>query len=155
MTSARDQLARFIQSEGHRVEMTLAADDDKVAELLFRSRGSVLSVQVREGDSPSFQIATAYEIPTWARERAQNANTLRDVATGLNNVRFTLASNGKNFAATLDCGAMTLEAFQRDLWSNVARVREAGIAAIERILDRSESHAAADKFIRSLQRGFH
>lgn len=155
MTPVRDQLARFIQSEGHRVEMTLADDDDTAAELIFRSRGSVVSIHVNEGEPPGFQIATAYEIPLGARERAQNANTLRDVATDLGNVRFTLAGNGKNFAATLDCGPMTLEAFQRDLWPNVARVREAGIAAIERILDRSESRAAADKFIRSLQRGSH
>lgn len=153
MTQAREQLADFIQSQGHRVQMTLADDDDTVAELLFRVRGSVVSVRVREGDPPAFQIATAYEIPPWARERAQNANTLYDVATNLDDVRFTLASNGKNFAATLDCDDMALESFQRSLWPNVARVREAGIAAIERILDRTESHAAADKFIRSLQRG--
>jgi hypothetical protein len=155
MTPTRDQLARFIQSEGHRVEMTLAADNDKVAELVFRARGSVISVHVNEGDPPTFRIATAYEIPSWARERAQNASTLRDVATDLDDVRFALASNGKNFAATLDCGAMALDAFQRDLWSNVARVREAGVAAIESILDRSESRAAANKFIRSLQGGLH
>jgi hypothetical protein len=155
MTPVREQLARFIQSEGHRVEMTLSAGDENAAELLFRARGSVVSIHVIEGDPASFQIATAYEIPSWARERAQNASTLHDVATVLDSVRFTLASNGRTFAATLDCGAIALDAFQRDLWVNVARVREAGVAAIERILDRSESRAAANKFIRSLQRGLH
>jgi hypothetical protein len=152
MSLAREQLARFIQSEGHRVEMALP-DDELVAEVLFRTRGYIVSVTVHEGDPPSFEIATAYEIPPWARERKQNATTLRDVARDAGDVRFALASDGKNFVAELHCEERTLESFRRDFWPSVARVREAGIAALERILDRSESRAAADKFIKSLQSG--
>ncbi len=151
MTLLREELARFIQAEGHRVEVALAGDG--VAELLFRSRGYVFSVGVREGEPPHFQIATAYEIPPWARERAQNAVTLRDVANDVGAVHFVLAPNGKNFVVTLDCAGASPQEFQRDFWTSVARVREAGVAALERILDRSESRAAANKFIKSLTRG--
>ena len=153
MTFVRDELARFIQSEGHRVELALLTEASENAELLFRTRGYVFSVNVREGDPPHFEISTAYEIPPWARERAQNATTLQDVANDVGDVHFTLASNGKNFVVTLDYGGDALQAFQRDFWPNVGRVREAGIAALERILDRSESRAAANKFIKSLTRG--
>ncbi len=152
MTLVREQLAHFIQSEGHRVELGLLGDDDDTAELLFRTRGYVVSVVVHEGEPPRFTIATAYEIPPWARERAQNATTLQDVAGDVGGIRFTLSSNGKNFMVAIERQS-DLEAFQREFWPNVARVREAGIAALERILDRSESRAAANKFIKSLQRG--
>lgn len=151
MTLLREELARFIQAQGHRVEVSLAGDG-AAAELFFRSRGYVFSVGVREGEPPHFEIATAYEIPPWARERAQNAVTLQDVANDVGGVHFVLAPNGKNFVVTLDCGSTSPQEFQRDFWTNVAHVREAGIAALERILDRSESRAAANKFITSLTR---
>lgn len=147
-----DELAHFIQNEGHRVEVSLAENGES-AELLFRTRGYVFSVLAHEGEHPHFQIATAYEIPPWARERAQNAITLQDVANDVGDVRFTLAPNGKNFVVSLEYSGETLQAFQREFWPNVARVREAGIAALEQILDRSESRAAANKFITSLTRG--
>ena len=152
MTLLREELARFIQIEGHRVEVA-PMGDGAAAELLFRSRGYVFSVGAREGEPPHFAIATAYEIPPWARERAQNAVTLQDVANDVGDVHFVLAPNGKNFVVRLDCAGASLQEFQRDFWTSVARVREAGVAALERILDRSESRAAANKFIKSLTRG--
>lgn len=153
MPLVRDELARFIQSEGHRVEIAVTGEAGDRAELLFRSRGYVFSVMVAEGATPHFEIATAYEIPPWARERAQNATTLADVASDVGDVRFTLAPNGKTFIVTLDCDGDALPSFQRSFWPNVGRVREAGVAALERILDRSETRAAANKFIKSLTRG--
>ncbi len=151
----RERLARFIQGEGHRVEMALS-DDESVAELLFRTRGYVVSVTVHEGEPPRFEVATAYEIPSWARERAQNATVLQDVADDADGVHFTLAPDGKHFVAVLECAGLELEAFQSEFWGCVGRVRDAGISALERIFDRSESRAAADKFIKSLQsRGTH
>ena len=150
MSATRDELARFIQGEGHRVEI---GTDGAEKDLLFRTRGYVFSVIVHDGDPPHLEIATAYEIPPWARERAQNATTLQDVANDVGDVHFTLAPNGKNFIVTLDCGTQPVATFQRDFWTNVTRVREAGVSALERILDRSESRAAADKFIKSLTRG--
>lgn len=152
MTSTREAVAQFIESEGHRVDLGDAAHGAN-AELLFRTRGYVFSVGVREGDPPHFHVTTAYEIPPWARERAQNDTTLRDVAHDVGDVHFVLAPNGKNFVVRLDVVDATLQGFQRNFWPNVARVREAGVAALERILDRSESHAAANKFITSLIRG--
>jgi hypothetical protein len=152
MSLVRDELAHFIQSEGHRVDVALLDEDGRCAELLFRTRGYVFSVTVVEGEAPGLEIATAYEIPPWARERAQNATTLRDVASDVDGVRFALAANGKTFVVRLCC-AQTLAEFERDFWSSIARVREAGVAALERILDRSESRAAANKFITSLTRG--
>jgi hypothetical protein len=152
MTVVREELARFIQSEGHRVEFGLFGEDESTAELLFRTRGYVVSIAVHEGEPPRFAIATAYEIPPWARERAQNKTTLRDVAVDVGGVGFTLAPNGKNFVVAIE-REEPLEAFLRGFWPNVARVREAGIAALERILDRGESRAAANKFIKTLQPG--
>ncbi len=149
----RDDLARYIENEGHRVEIGPPREGSDAVELLFRSRGYVFSVGVREGDPPGFDVATAYEIPPWARERAQNAIALQETAKDLGNVRFLLASNGKNFVVTLVLEKTPLQEFQRDLWVNVARVREGGVAALERILNRSESRAAANKFIKSLTRG--
>jgi hypothetical protein len=151
MPLLRDELARFIQAEGHRVEVAAANERSDRSEILFRTRGYVFSVLIREEPS-HFEIATAYEIPPWARERAQNATTLADVAVDVGDVRFTLAPNGKNFVVTLDCGGDSLAQFERAFWPYVARVREAGVAALEQILDRSESRAAANKFITSLTR---
>ena len=148
----RDALTRFIESEGHRVEVTPLDEKGDAAELLFRSRGYVFSVGVHESEPPCFEITTAYEIPPWARERVQNAITLQDTAKNLGDVRFLLASNGKNFVVTLLLPGVSLPEFQRDFWANVARVREAGIAGLESILNRSESRAAANKFIESLTR---
>ena len=148
----REQLARFIQGEGHRVELALLDDEGQDAELLFRTRGYVVSVSVRESDPPAFAVSTAYEIPPWSRERVQNATTLHDAARDSDNLTFTLAPNGKSFVVALESNA-TLEAFQREFWQTVAKVREGGVAALERILDRSESRAAANKFIKSLLRG--
>ncbi len=147
-----EELARFIQSEGHRVEMVADESGDR-AELIFRARGYIFSVNVHDENPPHFDVATAYEIPPWARERAQNATALQDVANDVGGVRFALAANGKTFVVTLDCGSRPLQAFQSDFWSSVARVRDAGVSALERILDRSESRAAANKFITSLTRG--
>jgi hypothetical protein len=152
MTSTHEALAQFIESEGHRVDLDDATRGPN-AELLFRTRGYVFSVGIREGAPPHFHVATAYEIPPWARERAQNDTTLNDVAHDVGDVHFALAPNGKNFVVRLDVADATLQEFQRNFWPYVARVREAGIAALERILDRSESHAAANKFITSLIRG--
>lgn len=151
MSLAREQLARFIEDEGHRVEVSVSADDDSFATLLFRTRGCIVSLAVREEEPPRFTLAAAFEIPSWARERAYNATILQDAASDTNGVRLALASNGTNFVATLERSGETIEAFQRDFWPSVACVREAGVAALEQILDRSESRAAADKFIKSLQ----
>lgn len=152
MTPLRDQLARFIEGEGHRIELAIL-DDGRTAELLFRTRGYVVCVAVKEDDPAWFSIATAYEIPPWARERAQNATILHDVAKDRNGIRLTLAPNGKNFVVLFEYAGGTLEAFQGEFWPSVARVRDAGVAALERILDRSETRAAANKFITSLTRG--
>ncbi|MGH7736636.1 MAG: hypothetical protein ACREMP_02020 [Candidatus Tyrphobacter sp.] len=148
----RDELTRFIQGQGHRIEVTDPSDEAQAGELLFRTRGCVFSVAGREGNPPYFEIATAYEIPPWSRERAQNATVLQDAAGNGAGVRFALARSGKSFTVTCGCAA-ELADFELAFWANVACVRQAGVAALERILDRSESHAAADKFIKSLTKG--
>jgi hypothetical protein len=152
MISSRERLARFIQSEGHRASMTLPEDDESAAEIVFRTRGYAVSVVVWEGNPPQFEVVTAFEIPEWATERAQTADILHDAARD-EGMHFQQSGDGKTFAAVLDCGAMPLETFQEQFWPAVTKVRNAGVAALERVLDRSESKAAADKFIRSLQRG--
>lgn len=152
MPSARELIKRFIESEGHKVDAA-PADDAGVSELLFRTRGQVFSVTTTEGDESAFSISTAYEIPDWARERGQNAEALLRVHNAHPLVDFTLAHDGTLFVATLDEHAHSSQELIDDFWTLVNRVRDAGAAAIEDIVDRTESKVAAEKFINSFMMG--
>ncbi len=153
MPRVREAIARFIEAQGHKVDATPVDPGSGVSELLFRSRGQVYSVTTTENDAGLYSISTAYEIPDWARERGHNAETLESVGEDHPGVVFSLAHDGGLFVATLDEAAGTPEAFKEAFWELVGRVREAGAQAIERILDRTESRFAAEKFINSFMRG--
>ncbi len=149
MTLVRETISRFIESEGHKVDVAALDDDEGVSEILFRTRGQVFSITTNENDPGTFTVSTAYEVPEWAREQTQNAETLEGVHDEFPDVGFVLAHDDALFVATNDQEAGSPEAFMIVFWDAVTRVREAGTRAIERIVDRTESKAAAEKFINS------
>jgi hypothetical protein len=153
MPLVRDTIAHFIKAEGHKVDIAAIDDESGVSEILFRTRGQVFSITTYEKAPGSFTISTAYEIPDWAREAHGNLETLTHVGDDYPDVAFAMAHDGGLFIASCDEEHDSPESFTRTLWETVARVREAGSHAIERIVDRTESKAAAEKFINSFMRG--
>lgn len=153
MTRVREMISKFIESEGHRVDVASLDDETGTSEILFRTRGQVFSVTTYENEPGTFTISTAYEVPDWAREQAQNAETLEHVHDEYPDVGFVLAHDDALFVATNDQETGSPEGFMLVFWDAVSRVREAGTLAIERIVDRTESKAAAEKFIESFMRG--
>ncbi|HTX56160.1 MAG TPA: hypothetical protein VMD47_03565 [Candidatus Acidoferrales bacterium] len=149
MSSVRERMLRFIEGEGHRVDASPVDPGTGVSELLFRTRGQVFSVTTNENDATLISISTAYEIPEWARERSQNAETLERVRAQHGDVAFTLAHDGSLFVATLEQQATSIQELMSAFWHLVARVREAGSYAVEDMVDRTESKVAAEKFINS------
>ena len=152
MANVRERMMRFIEEEGHRVDASPVDPGSGVSELLFRTRGQVFSVTTNENDAGLLSISTAYEIPEWARERAQNAEALERVRAENDGMVFTLAHDGSLFVATIDEKAASMQEIMQVFWALVARLREAGQQAIEEIVDRTESKVAAEKFINSFTR---
>ena len=153
MTRVRDTVAAFIQEEGHKVDVAVLDESEGVAELLFRTRGQVFSVTTYEHEPALYMVATAYEIPDLARENTNNTETLASVQGDYPDVQFTMAHDGGLFIAAAQERPGSPDAFTASFWDVVNRVRDAGGVAIERIVDRTESKAAADKFINSLTMG--
>ncbi len=152
MTLVREIISKFIEGEGHKVDVAGLDDDAGVSEILFRTRGQVFSITTYEHEPGNFTVSTAYEVPDWAREQKQNAETLEHVHDEYPDVGFVLAHDDALFVATNDQEAGSPEAFMVVFWDAIARVRDAGTTAIERILDRTESKAAAEKFIESFMK---
>jgi hypothetical protein len=152
MANVRERMMRFIEEEGHRVDASPVDPGSGVSELLFRTRGQVFSVTTNENDAGLLSISTAYEIPEWARERAQNAEALERVRNENDAIVFTLAHDGSLFVATIDEKAASMQEIMHAFWSLVTRLRDAGQQAIEDIVDRTESKVAAEKFINSFMR---
>jgi hypothetical protein len=153
MPSVRETLVRFLEGEGHKVDSTPVDAETGSSELLFRTRGQVFSATTNEGDENALSLSTAYEIPDWARERRQNSEVLERVNRDHPDVIFTLAHDGSLFVATLDRQADSAQALLGNFWTIVGILRDAGQEAIEGILDRTESKAAAEKFINSFMMG--
>ncbi|MGA8535606.1 MAG: hypothetical protein WB615_15970 [Candidatus Tumulicola sp.] len=149
----RERVAQFIESEGHRVDTTLIGDADELAELVFRTRGHTFSVAVSELEPQRFSLSTAYEIPEEVRDRAQAADALSEMQNDFPETRFTLAHDDTIFIATVQYEAVDVETFLGIFWDVVGRLRDSGTGAVERMVDRSESKAAADKFIRQFMKG--
>jgi len=153
MPSIRDTVARFLERDGHKVDAAPIDPETGTSELLFKTRGQVFSVTVSEQEETALSISTAYEIPEWARERAQNAEVLDRVQRDHPAVIFTLAHDGSLFVATLDRTGESVDALLSSFWAAVGRLRDAGAEAIEDMVDRTESKAAAEKFINSFMMG--
>jgi hypothetical protein len=147
----RETIATFIESEGHRVDVSVLEESNELAELVFRTRGQMFSIATSEMDPLRFSISTAYEVPEWVR--TPTSETLAEIESEYPGTRFTLAHDGTIFVATYDEEGVSAEALTQKLWHVIGRLREAGNTAIERMVDRSESKAAADKFIQEFMRG--
>jgi hypothetical protein len=147
------RIAQFIENEGHRAEISLIDGEQELSEVVFRTRGQTFSIAVSDLEPNRFSLSTAYEIPDWVRERSHVLDVLRDVEREFAEARFVLAHDDTIFVVTLDYQATDEEAFTDHFWGVVARLRDAGTAAVERMVDRSESKAAADKFIRQFMKG--
>lgn len=151
--NVHERVARFIESQGHRVDTALVGDAPELAELVFRTRGQTFSVAISELEPQRFSLSTAYEVPDWVRDRAHTRDALGDVSSDFPETRFALAHDDTIFVATVEYDAMDVEAFLENFWDIVGRLRDAGTDAVEHIVDRSESKAAADKFIRQFMKG--
>jgi len=151
--SARDEIARFIEDEGHRADVSDVEGEPGLSEIVFRTRGQMFSVAVSEQEPQRLRVSTAYEIPDWVRHRHHALGALVDVEKEYREARFTLAHDDTIFVATVDYDGPGVTAFLAHFWEIVGRLREAGTAAVERMVDRSESKAAADKFIRQFMKG--
>jgi hypothetical protein len=153
MPSVRDAVTRFLERDGHKVDAAPVDPETGTSELLFKTRGQVFSVIANEHEETTLSLSTAYEIPEWARERTQNADVLERVQHDHPDVVFTLAHDGSLFVATLDRKGDSLQALLNSFWNAVGRLRDAGSDAIEDMVDRTESKAAAEKFINSFMMG--
>jgi hypothetical protein len=151
--SVRARVAQFIVNEGHRVDTTLVGDNDELAELVFRTRGQTFSVAVSELEPQRFSFSTAYEVPEEVRDRAQPREALDDVHGDFPETRFTLAHDDTIFIATIQYDAIDVETLLQNFWGIIGRLRDSGNVAVARMVDRSESKAAADKFIRQFMKG--
>jgi hypothetical protein len=149
----RDEIARFIENEGHRVEISPLDDAEALAEVVFRTRGQMFSIATSEAEAERFSISTAYEVPEWIRERSRTMETLQDIEAEYPGTRFTLAHDDTIFVATVEYEAANVAEFTQHFWNVIGRLRDAGNTAVERMVDRSESKAAADKFIREFMKG--
>src|ERR1700756_675411 len=100
MPRVRDTIATFIQSEGHKVDISTLDAAEDVCEILFRTRGQVFSVTTKESEPGNYSISTAYEVPDWAQERTQNAETLDKVGEEYPEVTFIMTHDGGLFVVT-------------------------------------------------------
>ncbi len=149
-----ESISRFIEAEGHKVEVTTLEESGALAEIVFRTRGQMFSVAVSEAEPNRFSLSTAYEVPDWVRDKEiAPTDTLADIEGEYPGTRFMLAQDGTIFVATLEYETTGVDEFMQHFWQIVGRLRDAGNTAVERMVDRSESKAAADKFIREFMKG--
>jgi len=146
--TVREQLARFVEEQGHRVETARVGETDELCELVFRTRGQTFSLAISELEPERFSLSTAYEVPETAGSPAQIREALREMERADPHLRFALAHDDTIFILTLESRDVGVEALIEKFWDIVGRVRQAGNGAVEHMLDRSQSKAAADKFIR-------
>ena len=153
MALVRESVARFIQGEGHKVDVSIVDEDAGIAELLFRTRGQVFSIITSEKNPGQFTISTAYEIPDWARDAQHNTESMDHIEDEFPGVQLLPAHDGSLFVASLEEELSSTEEFTSEFWDVLGQVREAGSRCIELIMNRTESKAAAEKFISSFMRG--
>lgn len=151
--TAGDRIARFIQEQGHHVETAHVGDAEELSELVFRTRGQTFSLAISELEPQRFSLSTAYEVPDNVRDPGQVRDALNELEGDDPQMRFALAHDDTIFIITLESRATGVDALLEHFWEIVGRVRQSGSAAVERMLDRSESKAAADKFIRQFMKG--
>lgn len=151
--SIREPIAAFIQEQGHRVEVAGVGQTDELCELVFRTRGQTFSLAISELEPDRFSLSTAYEVPESVADGHQVRDALRDAERDDPQMRFELSREGTIFIATLELRATSADRLLESFWGIVGRLRQSGTGAVERMLDRSQSKAAADKFILQFMRG--
>ena len=86
------------------------------------------------------------------RDPAHARALLADLADEYPEARFVLSEDDAVLVATVEYEALDLDLFLASFWEAVGQLRDAGTAAIARMVDRSESKSAADKFIRQFMK---
>jgi hypothetical protein len=119
----------------------------------LRVRGQAVSVGTSERDPTYYSVSIAFALPDYVSEPAQSAATLLDLQASFKAVKFFFAQGGTVLVAAIEQFSSTPQEFTQQFWRIVGIVRDAGTTAVERILDRSESKAAAEKFINDFMRG--
>ncbi len=119
----------------------------------MRVRGQSIAVMTSGTDTTYFSIALPYVLPEWARDQAQAAPILLDLQSTFKAVKFFYSSDGGTLISAVEQFSGSAEEFSTHFWRLVGIVRDAGSSAVERILDRSETRAAADRFISDFMRG--
>ena len=118
----RDRIARFIQEQGHRVEIARVGDADELSELVFRTRGQTFSLAISELEPERFSLSTAYEVPdNGARCRLRCATRLKELEGDDPEVRFTLAHDDTIFIITLESRTTGVDALLEGFWEIVGR----------------------------------
>lgn len=149
----REIIARFIESEGHRAEIDVESESAGDAIIRLRVRGQSVSVGTSERDPSYFSVSIAFVLPDFVYDPVQSAPLLLELQASFKAVKFFYAQGGTVLVAAIEQFSSTPEEFTQQFWRIVGIVRDAGIAAVERILDGSESKAAAEKFINDFMRG--
>lgn len=116
-------------------------------------RGQTIVVMTSGIDPTYFSIALPYVLPEWARDQADAAAILLDLQSSFKAVKFFYSGDGTTLISAVEQFSASADEFSTHFWRLVGIVRDAGSAAIERILDRSETKAAADKFIHDIMGG--
>lgn len=149
----REAVLRFIENEGHRVEIDASDENAGESSIRLRVRGHVVTVGISERDPRYFSVSIAYALPEWAHDIPQSAPLLLDLQASFKAVKFFYGRGGSTLVSAIEQFSSTPDEFTAHFWRIVGIVRDAGLAAVERILDRSESKAAAEKFINDFMRG--
>jgi len=153
MELLRDRIARFIADEGHRTNIDVHDDRPEVAAITLRARGQQIWVSVSEDDETFYVVAAMHELPSWARDERQNAALLLELQESMKAVKFYPSHDRAGVVSAVEQFSSSPEEFMQHFWKLVALVRESGASAVARILDRTESKAAAEKFIDGFMRG--
>lgn len=150
--ACNERIAQFVREQGHRVDIAAVEGSDQLSELVFRTRGQTFSLAVSEAEPERFSLSTAYEVPDGVSDRSQVREALGDIESDEPALRFTLAHDDTIFVVTLESRTTGVDELLEHFWDVVGRLRVAGQDAVERMLDRSQSKAAADKFIRQFMK---
>lgn len=143
----------FIQAEGHKTDVEIVDPATGSATIRLRVRGQIVTVGTSERDATYFSVSIAYELPEWARDVTQSAPILLEVQSQFKAVKFFYAHQGGALVSAVEMFSADPAAFASQFWRIVSIARDAGNAAVLRVLDTSETKAAAEKFIHEFMRG--
>lgn len=153
MSTAAEHIAAFLLEEGHRPQIDDIDPENGVTAVHFRARGRTFTVAVSQRDPHFFSVSSAYELPDWARDETQSAPVLVELQSIYKSIKFFYTENGGAIVAAVEQISSDVDEFCSQFWRLVSIVRDGANAALERIIDHSETKAAADKFINDFMSG--